>query len=441
MTTALFVLNPATGHINPSLKLAKYLQSKDISCVYVSAVDMQQKIVAEGFEFILMQSLPFGIGLEDGLDWRKKAPYFENLLDRMRGTSYSNRYKEYLKLFEELQPQYLFLDSFFSTDYIVVYHLLKKHHTKLCFLQTMLSPYNDHATPPLTSLLQPTHAGKIKMAWQWHKIKKESQRLFDWLKYLNRSIIKRAMKIHRIDTILVLDKVFHIGFENIPEWVLAPIEFEFRGKTLQPHQQYIGLMTQTTLPMLTDSDAQMVAQIEKAQQHGKKIIYCSLGTLHELHTKGKSIAFFQKLITALGSKPVYKVIISVGKYQKDIFRKLPPHIAVYERVPQTTLLPFCDLFITHGGLNSVLESIWAGVPMLVYPLNSRWDQKGNATRVVYHGLGMVGSLQDNKQTIDHAIHQLLKNESYKKKSKDISQQMQEKYGDENFLEKYCPLNF
>jgi ABC-type bacteriocin/lantibiotic exporter with double-glycine peptidase domain len=33
------------------------------------------------------------------------------------------------------------------------------------------------------------------------------------------------------------------------------------------------------------------------------------------------------------------------------------------------------------------------VPMLVYPLNSRWDQPGNAARVMAHGKGQVGNLQ------------------------------------------------
>jgi len=44
--------------------------------------------------------------------------------------------------------------------------------------------------------------------------------------------------------------------------------------------------------------------------------------------------------------------------------------------------------ITHGGLGSIKECIFNGVPMLVFPLFS--DQPDNAQRIVYHRLGLTG---------------------------------------------------
>ncbi len=54
------------------------------------------------------------------------------------------------------------------------------------------------------------------------------------------------------------------------------------------------------------------------------------------------------------------------------------------------LLSRADLFITHSGLNSIKESIFYAVPMLVFPIEFKTDHPGNAARIVYHVLGLRG---------------------------------------------------
>jgi UDP:flavonoid glycosyltransferase YjiC (YdhE family) len=45
--------------------------------------------------------------------------------------------------------------------------------------------------------------------------------------------------------------------------------------------------------------------------------------------------------------------------------------------------------VSHAGLNSVKESIYFGVPMILFPLIR--DQPSNAARAVYHGLAVKGA--------------------------------------------------
>lgn len=78
----------------------------------------------------------------------------------------------------------------------------------------------------------------------------------------------------------------------------------------------------------------------------------------------------------------------------------------FDRVPQLDLLAECKLFITHGGLQSLKESIAYRVPMLVYPV--WWDQFGYAARVAYYGLGLTGKLgKESPKAMKQKMEKLL----------------------------------
>ncbi|WOT39189.1 glycosyltransferase [Streptomyces coeruleorubidus] len=78
------------------------------------------------------------------------------------------------------------------------------------------------------------------------------------------------------------------------------------------------------------------------------------------------------------------VVVSTSGVPVDT-EGLPGHVHVTERVPQPLLLESVDLFVTHGGFNSIREAMRTGTPMAVLPHFG--DQPANAERVEELGLG------------------------------------------------------
>lgn len=95
---------------------------------------------------------------------------------------------------------------------------------------------------------------------------------------------------------------------------------------------------------------------------GKPVVYISFGTL--MHADKR---FWKKLIAAFAGKRV-EVVCSVGSEKlARALGDLPPNVRVFAKVPQLTLLSRAALFVTHGGMNSVNEALYNGVPMIVLP--------------------------------------------------------------------------
>jgi MGT family glycosyltransferase len=108
------------------------------------------------------------------------------------------------------------------------------------------------------------------------------------------------------------------------------------------------------------------------------LLYLSLGSLGSA-----DVELMKRLVASLAGER-YRVIVSKGP-QADEFG-LADNMAGAEFLPQTSVLPQVDLVITHGGNNTVTESLFFGKPMVALPLF--WDQYDNAQRLDETGLGV-----------------------------------------------------
>lgn len=110
------------------------------------------------------------------------------------------------------------------------------------------------------------------------------------------------------------------------------------------------------------------------------LIYISLGTIIN-----NAKSFYKKCIRAFEHENV-QVIMSIGTLvNKDELGEIPNNFSIYSFVPQLEVLENTDVFITHGGMNSITESLYYGVPMIVIPFIT--DQPLNAKRIEELQLG------------------------------------------------------
>ncbi len=109
-----------------------------------------------------------------------------------------------------------------------------------------------------------------------------------------------------------------------------------------------------------------------------KVVYLSLGSLGCM-----DVTLMQRLIDAL-AKTEHRTIVSMGPLKDQMV--LGPNMYGEQFLPQPSILPQCDLLITHGGNNTVCEGFHFGLPMIGLPLF--WDQYDNAQRLDETGFGV-----------------------------------------------------
>jgi zeaxanthin glucosyltransferase len=117
-------------------------------------------------------------------------------------------------------------------------------------------------------------------------------------------------------------------------------------------------------------------------------VYVSLGTLQN----GVTDVFRAVAASAERVKNVQFVLAIGGQLSPEQIGQTPSNVLIVPYAPQIEVLKRASLCITHAGLNTVLESLVNGVPLLAIPITN--DQPGVAARISQKGVGLAISQQD-----------------------------------------------
>jgi MGT family glycosyltransferase len=156
----------------------------------------------------------------------------------------------------------------------------------------------------------------------------------------------------------------------------------------------------------------------------RPLVYASLGTL-----QNGSEEVFKTIAEACSGLGVQLVLSLGGGIDPARLGTLPGDPIVVSYAPQLQLLKRAAAVITHAGLNTVLESLAEGVPMVAIPLGN--DQPGVASRVAAQGAGIVISRRKlNMQRLRNATRSILEDPQYQTAARRLQTELQKINGPE-----------
>ena len=150
-------------------------------------------------------------------------------------------------------------------------------------------------------------------------------------------------------------------------------------------------------------------------------VYLTLGT--EVNSEPELYPrVMQTIIAGLREAPV-NLIVTLGKDKDPAdFGPQPENVHIERYIPQSLLLPHCDLMLMHGGSNSLLEALDIGLPTVVVPLIA--DQFFNAEVMQSLQLAQVVQLgQLTPESIRAAMDEVLANPLYRQNIKRLQAEM------------------
>lgn len=147
----------------------------------------------------------------------------------------------------------------------------------------------------------------------------------------------------------------------------------------------------------------------------RPLLYVSLGTVQNNRPD-----FYRACFAAFADADM-DVVMSVGQaIDLEDLGTPPANCTVARRVDQLAILQQASCFITHGGMNSLQEAFYYGVPTLVVPQQLEQALNGRITRRQRAGL-LLQPEQATPQALRQAVGRLLSEQRFKLASRRLGE--------------------
>jgi MGT family glycosyltransferase len=370
MSKIVFFSIPAHGHTNPTLPVVSELVSIGNDVWYYSFLDFKEKIERTGAKFIPCDEFLPPISQQE-LN-RKVGKDFAALIEMIVDTTIALDEKVCMEL-REFQPDYIVSDSLCFWGKLFAKKLGIPY---ICSTTTFA--FNKHTAKLMKRSLKEI----LGMITGMPRINKKMQ-LLKSHGYEVDNFISIIQNDNETDTIVYTTKEFQPMAESFSD------RFAFVGPSIRQS------------PEVPD------------ERNGRKFIYISLGTV-----LNQNEDFYQNCITAFADSD-YDIMMSVGeKTEIASLDRIPENFIVKNHVDQIAILQKADVFITHCGMNSVNESLFYGVPMVLFPLHS--EERVVANRVAELGAGI--KLKGNRpKYLAKAVADVLADRTYLENAQKLSE--------------------
>ena len=338
MYKIVFFCIPAHGHTNPTLGVVKELVSRGHQVWYYSYDLFREKIQATGATYVSCDPYDAELRLSPG----DAARLGQDLALSTRvltdtALALDSMVCAHMK---QLQPDCIVADSMAVWGKAVALKL------GIPFVSsTTTFAFNRHSA----KIMKQSAGELVRMLFAMPRIQKDVNRLR-----------QAGYPVNSILDILQNDDNTHTVVYTSPE-------FQPCAHTFSDKYAFVG---PSLRPATTD-----VRKIRDT------LVYISMGTVNNA-----MLPLYRQLVSQL-SGTGYQVILSVGdRVSPQALGPLPEQISVFPQVDQIAVLQKADVFLSHGGMNSVSESLYYGVPLVLLPQTK--EQQGVTEQVCRLGAGL-----------------------------------------------------
>lgn len=370
MSKIVFFGIPAHGHTNPTLGVVRELVSRGHQVWYYSYHLMREKIESAGATFVPCDDYDMELRLDakDSARLGKDLAFSAKILVDTTLALDDRVCRE----METLKPDCIVADSMALWGKAVA--------------QKLSIPFVSSTTT---------------FAFNLHSAKIMKQSVGELLKMIL-SMLRTAKQVRRLqDKGYPVKNILDIigNDDNTHTIVYTSPEFQPSSETFSDNYAFVG-------PSIRPA----VENIEKKRE---TLIYISMGTVNN-----DMLPFYKQCLSAFADTE-YQVILSVGDLVSlEDFGELPENISVYSHVDQIAVLQQADVFVSHCGMNSVSESLYFAVPLVMLPQTA--EQGGVAERVRQLGAGVKLDKTD-ATSLRQAVNILLTDSSYQQNARMISE--------------------
>jgi MGT family glycosyltransferase len=386
------------GHIYPMTALACRLQERDHQLVFFGIADIEAQIRAAGIEFCQIGEEDYPIGTLRKLDQRlgevKGLDTFRFTVERVKNTT-RMVLRDGPGAVRRAKVDVLLVDEADMGGNVAEY-------LGLPFVSIAMFPplVQDDRIPPF--------------CFGWAARQDRLSRLRNQLGFKLLSWIARP--------------IFRVVNEQRSAWGLKPLKrsTDAHSTLAQIAQLPAALEFDVGEPPewlhytgpFVDARIRPAVEFPWERLDGRPLVYASMGTL-----QNGSEHIFRTIAEGCAGLDVQLVISLGGGLESESLNSIGGDPIIVRYAPQLELVKRAAVVISHAGLNTTLESLAQGVPLVCIPLGN--DQPGVAARVAARGAGIV--IPRRKLTAKRlcaAVREILEEEKYHRAARELQAKMQ-----------------
>lgn len=396
MTHFAVVAPPLPGHYNPLLVLARTLGARGHRVTFFHMADAARLVAGKGAEFAAVGAQDYPAGALDAYVQRLAAPTgLFGLLGTLKATAAQTDMlcRDLPGAFRAQGVDAVIADQTEAAGTLVARHL----GLPVVSTATALLLNREIGVPP-PFVPWPYDASEQGEFWN-----KGGYQITDLLM----KPMRRVLEKH--GAAFALDPFADGGFSPTLTVAQMPKGLDFPRREL-PASFHYGSPWR-------DAASAPKADAPLPEAEGKPLVFCSLGTL-----QGARGDLFVKVADAARAVGARLLIAHGGLLSAGEVARLSASAEVRAFVPQQEVLKRCRAAVLHCGMNTVLDALAEGVPLVAMPI--AFEQPATASRLAYAGVAeVVPAGRASRRRLTRALEAVLEKPDYRAAAARIATEM------------------